>query len=269
MGLLITIEGGEFTGKTSVVIPALKIFLEHLNIQTLTSREPGGTPAGEAIREKIFARLKEGATPLELAQLFNEAREIHINDVIIPFLGTNKEYKKIALLDRYLDSTRVYQGLEAGVPLETIKQLEQRHVKNYYPDITVILYFPENEFENIFNKRKQFAESQTNNRDVTVWDQDEIHKHITRQKHYLSCENLARQWNESRAFIHINAAQHPHAVIQETITSLVPFLKIMNHELSLTTANNVLLNLNSHELWQNFATIAEQQDTLALSQTPA
>ena len=70
MGFLISIEGGEFTGKSSLIVPSLKKILELSGCDVRVSREPGGTPRGEKIRSKIFSRLSEGTFQEELALLF-------------------------------------------------------------------------------------------------------------------------------------------------------------------------------------------------------
>lgn len=220
MGLLITVEGGEFTGKTSVVIPGLEEIFEKSGFEVLTSREPGGTPKGEEIRQTIFRRLKQGASPEELAILFNQGRKIHLDEIIIPFLGPDRNLtdqdgrQRIVLLDRYLDSTRVYQGLEAGVNQEKIRELENEYVGDWYPDETLILYFPEEKFNAAFMSRKQIAEQEINNRDKTLWDEGELSKHLLRQRYYLSLPELSKQWGEQRAFHLIDASGTPSEVLQ-------------------------------------------------------
>ncbi len=227
MGLLITVEGGEYVGKTSLVVPALKTFLEAAGIETITSREPGGTLEGEKIREKIFKRLKEGATAKELTLLFNEARRIHLDTIIIPFLGQNKEKGRVVILDRYLDSTRVYQGLEGGVPLTEIKALENQYVKGYYPDITFILYFPEEVFKKVFYVRKHYALSHlpsVKKRSLTDWDAASVEKHLIRQRYYLKLPRLAAKLGEKRRFFLINAARRPSEVVQEVVFKCAPLI---------------------------------------------
>jgi dTMP kinase len=103
MNHLIAIDGDEFTGKTTVVIPALAVFLEKKGYVVKTSREPGGSPKGEKMREEIFEKLRQGISPYEQAVLFNKARKNHIDEVIKPFLDSGD--KRVVLLDRYLDST--------------------------------------------------------------------------------------------------------------------------------------------------------------------
>lgn len=200
MGLLITVEGGEYTGKTSVVLPTIKQYFEQKNVPVLVSREPGGTPEGEKIREEIFEKVKNNADSNELALLFNKARRIHLDNVIIPFLGAHKEKKSVVVLDRYLDSTRVYQGMQYGVPQETLTQLEKEYVQGFLPDITFILYFPEPVFE------QTLIDRQKNDREQTAWDMENNEKHLIRQRYYLQLPALAKKMGENRIFIPLDAS---------------------------------------------------------------
>jgi dTMP kinase len=225
MGLLITIEGGEFVGKSSVVAPFIKKLAHSLGVDALVSREPGGTPEGEKIRQLIFKRLKEGAKTMELALLFNKARKIHLKDVVIPFLGKNKEKNTMVVLDRYLDTTRVYQGLFGGISVKELKRLEEEYVKGYYPDLTVIMYFPEDVFEKTFRERERIANAEVNNRDKNNWDLEDIKTHLEKQRAFLRLPEIANEYGEKREFIAINAAQTPDEVRNEIEKKLIPFLK--------------------------------------------
>lgn len=218
MGILITVEGGEFTGKTTVVVPAIVQFFKSKNIPVTASREPGGTSAGEAIREKIFSRIKEKANALEMALLFNEARKIHLDEIIIPALGAHKEKRAVVVLDRYLDSTRVYQGLEGGVPLSKLREFEKKYAYNYFPDLTFILYFPEEKFTETFLSRKQKASQEV--RDHTAFDEGEAQFHLARQRYYMNLPELARSWNETRNFFLIDASKTHEEVVHHIIIHL-------------------------------------------------
>ena len=76
MGLFITVEGSDYTGKTSTVIPGLQIAIINKGLPVLVSREPGGTIQGEHIRQQIFEKKAAGASAFELAVLFNQAFEV-------------------------------------------------------------------------------------------------------------------------------------------------------------------------------------------------
>ncbi|OGK18743.1 dTMP kinase [Candidatus Roizmanbacteria bacterium RIFCSPHIGHO2_02_FULL_40_13b] len=216
MGYLITIEGGEYVGKTSVAIPAVLSFFKQAGYDAITSREPGGTPKGEAIRAEIFTKLKKGASQLQLAKLFNKARKIHINEIIKPYLGSLKEKKAVVILDRYLDSTRVYQGLEGGVDLKTIHDLEKRYVGSFFPDLTIILYFPEKIFEKTLVARMK---GDLASRDYTEWDKSSTADHLKRQRKYLSLPKLAKKLHENRQFALIDASKSPKDVAKLCIDS--------------------------------------------------
>lgn len=224
MGLLITIEGGEYVGKSSVVAPYIKLLCDALGIDSLISREPGGTPEGEVIRQQIFQQLKEGATAMELALLFNKARQIHLKDIVIPFLGDKKEKKRVVILDRYLDSTRIYQGIIGGVSEKEIHKLEDTYVNGFLPDITLILYFPEKVFKKTFLDRQKSTEKNTQ-REKNDWDDEDISKHLERQRLYLTLPLLAKNWKENRVFIEINAAQTPDKVKGDIKQKLLPVLE--------------------------------------------
>lgn len=216
MGLLITVEGGEYVGKTSVAIPGLQQVLKRAGIAVTTSREPGGTPEAETIRKEIFEKHAEGASPKELTLLFNKARRIHLDQVIIPFLGQNKEKNSIVLLDRYLDSTRVYQGLEGGIDLNEIHGFEQEYVRGYLPDITFICYLPEHTFEKTLEARRK-AVHMGSERSQTDWDSDDTGKQIARQRNYMKIPEIAKHFNEQRAFYTIDASRHPFDVIYDLV----------------------------------------------------
>lgn len=213
MGLLITVEGGEFTGKTTVVVPGLVEKIKEMGVAVLHSREPGGTFAGEQMRKKIFELLEKGIDAATLAHLFNEARALHIRDVIVPFFAAHHE-QAVVLLDRYLDSTRVYQGFEGGAPFSLLFDLEKKYVKEFFPNITIILYFPDEIFAQTLEFRRNKSANDTS-RDHNKLDDGEISFHHKRQTYYLECVELSKQLGENREFILVNAAQPPEKVLQD------------------------------------------------------
>ncbi len=224
MGMLITIEGGEYVGKSSVALPFIKTIIEKSGVEVKVSREPGGTPKAEIIRQQIFEKLGEGAPMEEIAILMYKARKMHIDDVIIPFLGKHKEKNKAMILDRYLDSSRIYQGYLGGLPLRRIRELDKEYVQGYLPDITLIMYFPEEIFTETFISRSTCSDEHTSKRDKNKWDTETIEKHLERQRLYLTLPRLAKEWGEDRKFLLINAATKPDAVRKEIIKKLTPLL---------------------------------------------
>lgn len=221
MGYLITVEGGEFTGKSSVVVPILHSVCQRIGLPTIKSREPGGTPKGEEIRQQIFDRLRNGAQAEELAILFNEARKIHLDTVVRPFM--QKHRNGVVILDRYCDSTFVYQGKEAGVPTLSLLSFHKKYTKNYFPDLTFLLHIPAHVFEKTLIERSQ--KPVDNSRSKTAWDESDLHTHLTRQKHYLSLPSLFKKHSISRSFVKINAAQEVEHVQKAVTRKLLNFLK--------------------------------------------
>lgn len=133
-GLFITLEGGEGVGKTSQ-IERLKQRFEAVGRQVVTTREPGGTPGAEIIRHVL---LSGGAEPLGAemeAVLFAAARADHVQMVIRPAL----EKGHVVLCDRFIDSTRVYQGVVGKVSMNFLHDLEDVVCEDAWPDLTLLL----------------------------------------------------------------------------------------------------------------------------------
>jgi len=134
-GTFITFEGGEGVGKTTQ-IKKLEQHFTKAGHSVLLTREPGGTPAAEEIRTLLSDQNLGGHwTPEAELMLLFAARAMHIKDVIQPAL----EAGKIILCDRYIDSTRVYQGHLQGVDMTFILDLERKIVGQYIPDLTFIM----------------------------------------------------------------------------------------------------------------------------------
>lgn len=132
-GRLITLEGGEGTGK-STQARRLCDTLSARGIATVLTREPGGTPLGEEIRRLILSQ-KTAAPETELL-LFAAARIEHLAQVIRPAL----ERGAWVVCDRYIDSTRVYQGMLAHIGPALIDSIERSTLRpGDLPDVTFIL----------------------------------------------------------------------------------------------------------------------------------
>lgn len=137
-GYFITFEGGEGVGKTTQ-ITALAESLKKQGHDVVVTREPGGTPAAETIRSLLSHKDFGGKWSSEAeAMLIFAARVMHVRDVIKPALDQGK----IVISDRYIDSTRAYQGYLQGMDMAFIKRLEQDVVGNVMPDVTLILDLP-------------------------------------------------------------------------------------------------------------------------------
>ncbi|HET6388110.1 dTMP kinase [Hyphomicrobium sp.] len=134
-GKFITFEGGEAAGK-STQAKRLAERLERAGLNVVVTREPGGTPVGEDVRELI---MKDRPTdPVTELLLFAAARAEHVTSVIRPALDEGTW----VISDRFMDSTRVYQGKLYGLEPELITMLERYTVAPDYPDLTLILDLP-------------------------------------------------------------------------------------------------------------------------------
>jgi dTMP kinase len=137
-GKFITLEGGEGVGK-STQAKRLAERLERAGIPVVVTREPGGTPVGEDVRNLI---LKDRPTdPVTELLLFAAARAEHVTSVIRPALDEGTW----VISDRFIDSTRVYQGKRYNLEPELISVLERYTVAPDFPDLTLILDLPASE----------------------------------------------------------------------------------------------------------------------------
>lgn len=131
-GLFITFEGGEGAGK-STQIKRLADKLRRKGYDTLVTREPGGSPGAEALRHVILSGAAEPFGPRMEALLFAAARSDHVEQVIRPAV----ERGAVVLCDRFVDSSRVYQGA-AEEDRAFVGVLERVAVNGLMPDMTLI-----------------------------------------------------------------------------------------------------------------------------------
>ena len=133
-GTFIVFEGGEGAGK-STQEALLAEWLEQHGHTVLRTREPGGTPAGEAIRTVLLSNEYAGLTDRAEALLFAAARGEHVAQVIRPAL----EAGSVVVCDRYLDSSVAYQGYGRNLGAEHVRSLSLWATHDLLPDLTVLL----------------------------------------------------------------------------------------------------------------------------------
>lgn len=136
-GKFITFEGGEGAGK-STQISRLIAALNARGLETVQTREPGGTPAAEDVRALLVRGDKDRWTPLSEALLLNAARVDHLERVIRPALARGQW----VVSDRFADSTTAYQGHALLLGTEVTSALETLAVGETRPDLTLILDLP-------------------------------------------------------------------------------------------------------------------------------
>jgi dTMP kinase len=133
-GRFITFEGGEGSGK-STQARLLAERLKHAGIDVVLTREPGGSPFAEQVREFVLSGRLASHPPLAEALLFYAARADHLATTIRPALASGRW----VIADRFADSTRVYQGAAGGVGLADIDAIDRVVVGATAPDLTVVL----------------------------------------------------------------------------------------------------------------------------------
>lgn len=133
-GLLITFEGGEGCGKTTNSNNFCE-YLTSLGYQVLHTREPGGTPLSEAVRNLVKEPTFADRTIQSELLLFESARAELCRKVIKPAIKQGK----IVVVDRFIDSTTAYQGYGRGIDLEVINTLNHFATDGLTPDLTFYL----------------------------------------------------------------------------------------------------------------------------------
>lgn len=136
-GRFITFEGGEGSGKSTQA----KRLAERLKLRghdVVLTREPGGSPGAEAIRHLLLNGIAKPLGPEAETFMFAAARDDHVNTLIRPSLDRGSW----VISDRYIDSTRVYQGSLGNVDQRLIRALERLVVGDAMPDLTFVLDVP-------------------------------------------------------------------------------------------------------------------------------
>ena len=132
MSLFVTFEGGEGSGKSS----ALRLIAERLEKEGfpyILTREPGGTPIAEAIRNVILDKANTAMDPRTEALLYAASRRQHLAEKVWPALKEGK----IVLCDRYLDSSLAYQGGARGLGIDNILKVNEYATEGTFPDLTL------------------------------------------------------------------------------------------------------------------------------------
>ena len=149
-GRFISIEGGEGVGK-STQIAALAAFIEQKGFEVVSTREPGGTEGAETIRQLVLGGSAERWLPRAEALLFAAARSDHVERLIEPALASGKW----VISDRFIDSSRAYQGAGSGLSDADIMALHHIGSRGMLPDRTLVLRLDAKEAANRAAARDQ------------------------------------------------------------------------------------------------------------------
>ncbi|ENN93612.1 dTMP kinase [Bartonella bovis] len=188
-GYFITFEGGEGAGKTTQ-IALLAQYLYSKNYDVVITREPGGTAGAEVMRYILLSGNTEQYGAFTEAVLFTAARVDHVTEVILPSLQAGK----IVLCDRFIDSMRVYQGLNNKVNSHLLSILERIGLGKVMPNLTFLLDIPATfGMERTDLRRKETGK-------IDYFEKDQLNIQEQRRQTFL---RLAR--NESHRFCVIDA----------------------------------------------------------------
>ena len=204
MGLFITFEGGEGTGKTTQVV-LLTQRLRETGLDVVAVREPGGTPVGEDVRRWVKG---EALAPETELLLFAAARAELVSHVIRPSLAAGN----IVIADRYADSTMAYQGYGRGLSLDTVRSVNQAATGGLTPDLTFLLDLPVEE-------GLQRAGGRQDGTHETKFEREAMAFHRRLRSGFLKLVKL-----EPERILLVDAAKPPEAIAGAVWTHVQPRL---------------------------------------------
>ncbi len=133
-GKFISVEGGDGSGKTTI-LKGLKEILDQQGVDYMITREPGGVPISESIRNIILDRKNVEMDDRTEALLFAAARRQHLVEKIIPAL----EQGKLVIVDRFIDSSIAYQGYARKIGVDEVRQINEFAIADNYPDKSIYI----------------------------------------------------------------------------------------------------------------------------------
>lgn len=200
--MFITFEGGEGSGKST----AIKHIVEQLQkdgFEIVLTREPGGTPISEQIRNVILDKKNTEMDPVTEALLYAASRRQHIVEKIIPSVKEGK----IVLCDRYLDSSLAYQGVARKLGIDYVYELNQFATEGLLPDLTLLFDLePEIGLKRI---------SSNSSREVNRLDVEKLDFHHMVRDAFLS---LAKRFPDR--YVIIDASSSPEKVASDAYEAI-------------------------------------------------
>lgn len=200
-GFFITFEGGEGSGKTTVIEKVESYYLEK-GFNVVRTREPGGSKIAEDIRNVILDVDNVNMDPITEAMLYAASRRQHLVEKVTPYL--EKGY--IVLCDRFIDSSLAYQGYARGLGIDKVYQMNLMATNGLLPDVTIYVDVkPEVGLSRI----------KSNNREQNRLDLEKLSFH---QNVYEGYHQVAQMFNDR--FKVINGEQTREQVFNDTIKVL-------------------------------------------------
>ncbi len=201
--MFITLEGPEGSGKTTAVEAAVKK-LEEMGYQIVRTREPGGTPIAEQIRNVILDKSNTAMDSRTEALLYAASRRQHLVEKVWPALKEGK----IVICDRYLDSSLAYQGGARGLGIDNILNVNLFATENTWPDLTLL-----------FDIKPELGLARINanaNREVNRLDLEKIDFHNKVRDSFLA---LAKRFPDR--YVIIDASQSREEVAKATMEAIL------------------------------------------------
>ena len=201
--MFITLEGPEGSGKTTAVESAVKK-LQEMGYEVVRTREPGGTPISEQIRNVILDKENTAMDSRTEALLYAASRRQHLVEKVWPALKEGK----IVICDRYLDSSLAYQGGARGLGIEEVLNVNLFATENTWPDLTLLFDIkPEVGLARI---------SANAGREVNRLDLEKIEFHNKVRESFL---NLAKRFPER--YVIIDAGKSKEEVAKATMEAIL------------------------------------------------
>ena len=201
--MFITLEGPEGSGKTTAVESAVKK-LEKLGYTVIRTREPGGTPIAEQIRNVILDKSNTAMDPRTEALLYAASRRQHLVEKVWPAIKEGK----IVICDRYLDSSLAYQGGARGLGIDEVLNINLFATENTWPDLTLLFDIkPEDGLKRI---------AANASREVNRLDLEKIEFHQKVRESFLL---LASRYPER--YIIIDASKSKEEVAKDTLEAIL------------------------------------------------
>lgn len=205
--MFITFEGGEGSGKSTAIKHVVEALAKE-GYQIVLTREPGGTPISEEIRNVILDKKNTAMDPKTEALLYAASRRQHIVEKILPALKEGK----LVLCDRYLDSSLAYQGGARGLGIKEVYQMNQFATEGLEPDLTILFDIaPEIGLQRI---------AANSGREVNRLDVEKLSFHHK----VLDAFHLLAKENPNRYYV-IDASKGPKQVAEEALDAIHQRLK--------------------------------------------
>ena len=201
--MFITLEGPEGSGKTTAVETAVNKLIE-MGYEIVRTREPGGTPISEEIRNVVLDKNNTAMDPRTEALLYAASRRQHLVEKVWPALKEGK----IVICDRYLDSSLAYQGGARGLGIEEVLNINLFATENTWPDLTLLFDItPEEGLKRI---------ASNSNREVNRLDLEKLEFHHKVRDSFLL---LAKRYPDR--FVIIDASKSREEVAKATLEAIL------------------------------------------------